>query len=90
MPSAEARGVRLEGEPACQYTIISEASDTRGNATTWAKGDDGYWYRCIQAVDGRRVWTRFPPESEWAAGTILRTVAPSRRHKHMKFSSRAY
>ena len=80
----------LAGEPPCPYEIVSESSDTRGNVTTWTRGEDGYWYRCIQAVDGRRVWTRFPPESEAAASTILRSVAPGRRHKRMKFTSRAH
>jgi hypothetical protein len=31
----------VANEPDCWYTIISEASDSCGNATTWAKGEDG-------------------------------------------------
>jgi len=65
VPSAEACGVPLKGEPPCRYTIISEHSPSRGTATTWVKGEDGYLYRCcIRSFDGRRVWSRFPPEFE--------------------------
>jgi hypothetical protein len=71
-------GVQLKGEPPCQYTIISEDSDSRGNATTWAKGEDGYLYRCIQPFDSRRIWSRFPKESEPLRAGFFRKVVAAR------------
>ena len=54
----------MPGEPPCPYTILSEHNPGYGKTTTWAKGEDGSLYRCIQSFLGRRVWSRFPPELE--------------------------
>jgi hypothetical protein len=67
--------VLLNGEPPCSYKVVSESTSSSGTATTWARGGDGYWYRCVQTRHGPRVWTRFPPESKAAASTILRRVS---------------
>ena len=63
MQSSDSPGVQLKGEPPCAYSILSE-STSGGTTTTRARGVDRFLYTCIQSLDGRRVWSRFPPESQ--------------------------